>query len=219
MTSDLERTCQHCGKTNYGVLHHCLKCGAELPSPDENADTMVDYAKSRFEAPTLVDYPDEPDAYLEVISGDDKGNRYELFDGITFGRSKECDIVVDSPKASRQHAIITQNEYQQWLLQDLESTNGTLLNNERVIKPTALYHRDHIYIEGFEFRVTIRKAFLTPAPSQEEKPHWTDFSKKKQGTKGGNKRTTAIIFLASVIILVCIFTMIYLGWSWLSDLF
>lgn len=216
MKNDLERICQQCGTTNYGVLHHCLKCGAQLPTPAENAETLIDFAESRFEAPTIVERALEPDAYLEVTSEEDSGHRYELFDGIKFGRSKDCDIVIDSPKASREHALIIQNEYQQWLLNDLESTNGTMLNGKRVSKPTVLYNEDQIQIEDFEFTVAIKKAFHTPIPPQEQLDSSPDFSRKPQESQKGCQRNTIIIVIGGVILLACIWAAVYFGWSWLS---
>jgi hypothetical protein len=217
MTENPERICQNCGTINYGVLHHCLKCSAQLPAPDEDAQTMADLAESRFEAPTIIEPSPEPDAFLEVISGEDRGHQYELFDGIRFGRSKDCDIVIDSPKASREHALIVHNEYHQWLLSDLQSTNGTLLNNKKVIKPTALYNGDEILIEGFEFKVTIKKPFHTPVPAKEQGPLSPDFSKKSQESGKGGKRNTFIIVIAGVILLACLCAAVYFGWSWLSN--
>jgi hypothetical protein len=219
MKNDLERICHQCGTTNYGVLHHCLKCGAQLPTPAENAETLIDFAESRFEAPTIIERAPEPDAYLEVTSGEDSGNRYELFDGIKFGRSKDCDIVIDSPRASREHALIIQNKYQQWLLNDMESTNGTMLNGKRITKPTVLYNGDQIQIEGFEFTVAIKKAFHTPAPPQEQLPPSPDFSKKPQKSKRGYQRNTIILVIAAAILLACLCAVVYFGWSWFSENF
>jgi hypothetical protein len=217
MENDLERVCPQCGTTNYGVLHHCLKCGAQLHPPAENAETLTDFSENRFEAPTIIEPAQEPDAYLEVISGEDRGNRYEIFDGIKFGRGKDCDIVVDSPKASREHALIIQNEYQQWLLSDLESTNGTLLNGKRVVKPTVLYNGDQIFIEGFEFSVAIKKSFLTAKPAREESVPSPDFSKKPQQAKKIRQRRTIIIAVIVALLAICICALGYFGWGWLID--
>ena len=50
---------------------------------------------------------------------------------VTLGRLPESDIVVDDPGASRQHARI-RNSNGEFVLTDLGSTNGTLVNDESV---------------------------------------------------------------------------------------
>ena len=48
----------------------------------------------------------------------------------TFGR-RNADVVLDDPDVSRQHAVIERYD-EKYLLKDLESTNGTFLNGQRV---------------------------------------------------------------------------------------
>jgi hypothetical protein len=47
------------------------------------------------------------------------------------GRHPNCDVVVDEPSVSRRHAQLTYRDGA-WVIQDLASTNGTLVNGERV---------------------------------------------------------------------------------------
>ena len=51
--------------------------------------------------------------------------------GATIGRSRQCDIVLDDPSVSRQHAEIRPRGGS-WVLSDLGSTNGSALNGRRV---------------------------------------------------------------------------------------
>ncbi len=51
--------------------------------------------------------------------------------GATLGRSRQCDIVLDDPNVSRQHAEIRPRGGS-WVLVDLGSTNGSLLNGRRI---------------------------------------------------------------------------------------
>lgn len=57
---------------------------------------------------------------------------------VVLGRSRTCDLTLQTPDASRRHAEIS-SVGGGWLLRDLGSTNGTFLNGERVdereIKP------------------------------------------------------------------------------------
>jgi hypothetical protein len=52
--------------------------------------------------------------------------------GTIIGRSKKCDIVIDSKHVSRQHARILSTSDEEWLVEDLGSSNGTFVNGERV---------------------------------------------------------------------------------------
>ena len=47
------------------------------------------------------------------------------------GRSMDCDIVLSDPQVSRLHARLDKNE-DGWVLVDLESQNGTLVNGVKV---------------------------------------------------------------------------------------
>ncbi len=59
---------------------------------------------------------------------------------ITIGRSPNTDIQIDNLAVSNQHArIIKQKD--QYVVEDLNSTNGTLLNNEKISK-AILKHND-----------------------------------------------------------------------------
>jgi hypothetical protein len=50
---------------------------------------------------------------------------------LTIGRLPECDLVLEDPGASRQHARIRRAETA-WVITDLGSTNGTLVNGRPV---------------------------------------------------------------------------------------
>ncbi len=61
------------------------------------------------------------------------GKTIPLIARITMGRAENNDIVLEDTMASRNHAVIQKikNEY---FIKDLNSTNGTLVNNELVPK-------------------------------------------------------------------------------------
>jgi hypothetical protein len=68
---------------------------------------------------------------------------------IVLGREQGNDLVVHDDQASRQHAQIRQEE-RGWVLYDLNSTNGTLLNGQRVDEPRVLRQGDRIGIGSAE---------------------------------------------------------------------
>ncbi len=69
---------------------------------------------------------------------------------ITIGRAVECDLVITSKRVSREHARIRRDGWRV-MLEDLGSTNGTFLNEERVLAPAALHDQDQIKIGDVVF--------------------------------------------------------------------
>ena len=63
----------------------------------------------------------------------------------TIGRAVENDIVITSKRVSREHARV-QRQGQRRVLADLGSTNGTFLNDERVLAPLELRDGDRVSI-------------------------------------------------------------------------
>src|SRR5436305_9346913 len=69
----------------------------------------------------------------------------------SIGRSPKSAIILDSPKASRRHAIINlQNVGEFWLI-DLGSSNGTFLSKRRVHQPVQLCDQDQIIMGDYVF--------------------------------------------------------------------
>ena len=62
---------------------------------------------------------------------------------MTLGRSRQCDIVLDDPNVSRQHAEIRPRGGS-WVLSDLGSTNGSCLNGRRIDRPEVIKPGDEI---------------------------------------------------------------------------
>jgi hypothetical protein len=63
--------------------------------------------------------------------------------GVTLGRSSRCDVVLDDPNVSRQHAELRPRGGS-WVLTDLGSTNGSSVNGRRIDAPTVVKPRDEI---------------------------------------------------------------------------
>jgi hypothetical protein len=63
--------------------------------------------------------------------------------GTTMGRSRQCDVMVDDPNVSREHAQIRPRGGS-WVLTDLNSTNGSRLNGRRVDHSEVLKPGDEI---------------------------------------------------------------------------
>jgi Protein of unknown function (DUF3662)/FHA domain len=72
-------------------------------------------------------------------------------DGATVGRSRQCDVMIDDPNVSREHAEIRARGGS-WVLTDLGSTNGSRLNGRRVDGSEVLKPGDEIEIGTTQIR-------------------------------------------------------------------
>ena len=103
----------------------------------------------------ISDAPEGPsnprEACLVVINGVDLGKKFSLAqDSTMIGRSSKVDIQVDEDSISRNHAVI-ENREEDYVLQDLESTNGTFVNDRPVTEET-LRDGDQIKIGSTIFK-------------------------------------------------------------------
>lgn len=69
---------------------------------------------------------------------------------IIIGRSPDCDVVLDHPSVSRTHARVSKSSSGKFQITDLNSLNGTFVNNKRVHSAT-LTSKDKIFIGRFQF--------------------------------------------------------------------
>lgn len=65
--------------------------------------------------------------------------------GVTIGRSRQCEVVLEDPNVSRQHAEIRPRGGS-WVLTDLGSTNGSSINGRRINGPEVVKPGDEIEI-------------------------------------------------------------------------
>jgi pSer/pThr/pTyr-binding forkhead associated (FHA) protein len=68
---------------------------------------------------------------------------------LSIGRDGASDIVIDHPLASRRHARFEQDEVG-FLIRDLDSTNGTYVNGDRIEGARPLHNQDRIWIADTE---------------------------------------------------------------------
>jgi hypothetical protein len=71
--------------------------------------------------------------------------------GATIGRSRDCDVVLADGNVSRRHAEILPTE-DGWSVNDLNSTNGVLVNGRRIAGATPLRAGDRIELGTSELR-------------------------------------------------------------------
>ncbi|MCC6176534.1 MAG: FHA domain-containing protein [Chloroflexi bacterium] len=141
-------TCPQCGTRNPDDFMFCLQCGAQLgggsaaqPSPDLLAATRanLDPVDGNHDAP-------EAEARLRVEQGS-VDQREILIDRpvMIIGRRLGSDIVIHDTNVSRQHARIAKTG-SVITIEDTKSSNGTLVNEERLEDPRELRHGDVVRI-------------------------------------------------------------------------
>jgi FHA domain len=93
------------------------------------------------------------DAVLVVVKGGglDAGERYDLFGGLTIGRSSEADVRIEDRFASGVHARIYSRSGG-YYVEDMNSTNGSFLNGGELRGESRLNDLDEIRIGDTEFR-------------------------------------------------------------------
>lgn len=75
---------------------------------------------------------------------DPTGREHPLANEVTtIGRAVENTIVITSKRISREHARVRRETWRV-MLEDLGSTNGTYVNNERVTEPVQLHDGDRV---------------------------------------------------------------------------
>jgi FHA domain len=93
------------------------------------------------------------DASLVVHRGGglEPGERFDLFGGLTIGRSPEADVRIEDRYASSIHARVY-SRGPNYYVEDMNSTNGTFLNGARLDGEARLGDLDELRIGDTEFR-------------------------------------------------------------------
>jgi len=80
-----------------------------------------------------------------------------LFDmqEITIGRETSCNLVIADDTVSTYHARLRYH-HKQWWIEDLQSTNGTYINDERVYTPTIIVTADELTLGKVNLTIEIK---------------------------------------------------------------
>ncbi len=104
--------------------------GAEEPVQEAAPGATMVY-RPPAAPPTQAVTPEELGVEPEVITLTVDGAEHTIDrQNVVIGRSKDCDIRLADPNASRRHAEVRQEGTAYWLV-DLDSTNGTTVNGRR----------------------------------------------------------------------------------------
>jgi predicted component of type VI protein secretion system len=114
------------------------------PAPD---------ATGFHQVPAAAHQPSATDAWLVAVRGAglEAGERFDLIGGLSIGRSAEADVRIDDRYASGVHARIFSRDGHTYV-EDMNSTNGTLLNDATLKGEAELIDGDTVRIGDTEFK-------------------------------------------------------------------
>ncbi|MFN0059768.1 MAG: protein kinase domain-containing protein [Planctomycetota bacterium] len=141
----------------------------------EATSSRAEVAAAVVPQPLAVDAPSaaESSGYLRVVQLSQDQSVVDEFDAplldrTVIGRSAECDVTLRSESVSRRHALIESGSTitatgPTWLVRDLGTANGTIVNGAVVRGATYLKTGDCIEIGEFAITVTLPGAPLPRA--------------------------------------------------------
>lgn len=95
----------------------------------------------------------QPPVRLRMQLGPSIGQVYSMVDNVmTIGRAQDNTIVLDDPQVSRYHAQVVR-QGKQIIVEDLGSTNGTLVNGRRITGPHVLQPTETIAVGASVFSI------------------------------------------------------------------
>jgi hypothetical protein len=86
--------------------------------------------------------------------GLEPGERFDLIGGLSIGRSRDADVQIEDRYASGIHARIFSRDARSYV-EDMNSTNGTLLNDAQLKGEAELLDGDIVRIGDTEFRFEV----------------------------------------------------------------
>lgn len=109
-------------------------------------------------------------ALLLWMEGEEIKGRWTLDNPATsIGRWKDNDIALDDRWVSRYHAQV-RREGEQYLVEDLDSKNGTLVNGRRIAGPTPLADGDEIQVTPLIALTFVDYGSTAPLPVEVKLP-------------------------------------------------
>lgn len=118
---------------------------------------------------TAIVHPEQAHGKLVVVSGPQAGREHLLFEPVTrIGRTDENDVTLADASVSRHHARLKRLEDGGYTLNDLKSSNGTLLN-DKAISTGKVWHGDRVQFGNVEcMLLDVRGKSSKRRPM----PHW-----------------------------------------------
>jgi pSer/pThr/pTyr-binding forkhead associated (FHA) protein len=129
-----------------------------MAHPDDRAPTGGTVVDPKLAPRRLKEslVPPDTGVYLRIEEGAEQGKTYTLSAGGVYTIGREgADIVIADGKVSRKHAEIGLYGPEAFVLRDLASTNGTILNGRRVQEKARLSNWDVIRVGDTVLRFAV----------------------------------------------------------------
>lgn len=161
--------------------------------------------------------------WLLIRSGEQTGRIVEITDErFVIGRDEDCDLKLPDEKISRKHASLVRHPDGSVVLQDLGSTNGTFLDEQRITQPTQVRGDEQLRVGDTQMVISAEQPSGTPTtigvmPSgavQPAPPRRTGFTAERLLLRRATKRATVIGLLAAAAALIAAGIGLFV---WLSD--
>ena len=93
-----------------------------------------------------------PTAYL--VTGDEDTTAHPIVGETIVGREPACDLVLSDITVSRRHAAV-RRDGNTVVISDLGSSNGTFVNDERIVDATRVEPGDVVRLGAAEVRIRV----------------------------------------------------------------
>ena len=117
-------------------------------------------------------FTDPPTARITVQKGPQPNQVFDLtLDQLTIGRSSANDVPITDPEISRKHARLVK-QGTDYAIEDLGSTNGTFVNDRRIVGLTPLHDGDIIeFGEAIRLLYEAESTLRIDLPAQPQPQH------------------------------------------------
>lgn len=102
-------------------------------------------------------------------------------DQVVIGRGRECDLALDDPMISRQHATIYKGRDGSLMIKDMGSANGTFVNGRRIQQSTKLAPDTPIFMGRHVLRLTAAPVDLSKQTAVHTRGATLDYRGGKRG--------------------------------------
>lgn len=106
---------------------------------------------------------------LQAITGEITGQEITVDRDMLVGRHQDADLLLQAAEISRRHAALLLKDQLLWV-QDLNSSNGTFVNDIRIEQEKQLHEGDIVQFASFKFSVLAPAQKITDLPEVEAEP-------------------------------------------------
>ncbi|QSB55520.1 FHA domain-containing protein [Acinetobacter calcoaceticus] len=106
---------------------------------------------------------------LQAITGEITGQEISIDRDMLVGRHQDADVLLQAAEISRRHAALLLKDQLLWV-QDLNSSNGTFINDIRIGQEKQLHDGDIVQFASFKFSVLAPVQEIDDLPEIEVEP-------------------------------------------------